>query len=111
MTEFDRIAPPPTETGPAQVWRRIDGRRAVFSVGGDGPSAVDRWLECTVRCDRCARQRSVSPTRLLLACVPFALVVPWRTHPLLARCPACGQVAWLRVRYPAETLEDAADPR
>lgn len=99
MSGFDRISAPDATFG---ARGRHDGRRAVFSGTVDGPQGVDRWLEYTVVCARCARSRSVGPTRLLLACVPFALVVPWRDHPLLARCPSCARMAWLRVRYPAD---------
>jgi hypothetical protein len=99
MSGFDRISAPDAASG---ARGRHDGRRAVFTGAADGPQGVDRWLECTVECARCARSRGVGPTRLLLACVPFALVVPWRDHPLLARCPSCARIAWLRVRYPAD---------
>lgn len=102
MSGFDRISAPDASPG---ARGRHDGRRAVFSGTVDGPQGVDRWLECTVVCARCARSRSVGPTRLLLACVPFALVVPWRDHPLLARCPSCARMAWLRVRYPADEAD------
>ncbi len=101
MTDFERITGPTVRHDTSQG--RADGRRAVFTGADDAPSPVDRWLECTVTCARCTRSRSVSPTRLLLACVPFTLVALWRDHPLLARCPACGHIAWLRVRYPAAT--------
>ncbi len=104
MSEFDRIGRPAVRS--ARRPTRADGRQAVFSGAADAPSGVDRWFECTVTCVRCARSRAVSPTRLLLACVPFAIVAVWRDHPLLARCPACGRMAWLRVRYPAISGSD-----
>lgn len=103
MSGFDRIGRPGATPGSRG---RPDGRQAVFSGTTDGPHGIDRWLECTVECVRCARSRGVGPTRLLWACVPFALVVPWRDHPLLARCPSCGRMAWLRVRYPADVPDD-----
>lgn len=99
MSGFDRIsAPDATPRGP----RRRDGRHAVFSAPADGPSGLDRWPEVTVTCDRCRRSRGVGPFRLLTACVPFVFVLPWRDHPLLARCPSCARIAWLGVRYPAD---------
>lgn len=98
MSGFHRIHAPDATPG---ARGRRDGRRAVFS-STDAPQGIDRWLECTVACARCARSRGVGPTRLLLACVPFALLAPWRDHPLLARCPSCARMAWLQVRYPAD---------
>lgn len=102
MSGFDRISAPDATAGGRG---RHDGRRAVFSGAPDGPRGIDRWLECTVACARCARSRSVGPARLLLACVPVALVAPWRDHPLLARCPSCARMGWLRVRYPADPTD------
>lgn len=101
MSGFERIAPP-TDL-PLEVRRRRNGRHAVFSAPGEAPQGIDRWLEVTTTCARCARSRSVGPARLLLACVPLGFVAPWRAHPLLARCPSCGRIAWLRLRYPAST--------
>ena len=99
MNGFERIARPADEV--LEGRRRRNGRHAVFSVADDRPATIDRWLECTTTCARCRRSRSIGPARLLLACMPFGLVMPWRDHPLLARCPSCGRVSWLRVRYPA----------
>jgi hypothetical protein len=99
MNGFERIARPADEA--FEAWRRRNGRRAVFSVADDRPMGIDRWLECTTTCARCRRSRSVGPARLMLACVPFGFVAPWRDYPLLARCPSCGRVAWMQVRYPA----------
>ena len=104
MNGFDRLSAPDVAPG---ARGRHDGRRAVFRGAVDGPRGLDRWLECTVDCARCTRSRGIGPTRLLLSCVPFALVVPWRTHPLLARCPSCASMAWLQVRYPADDPDAA----
>jgi hypothetical protein len=100
VSGFDRIGRPGATRNGRLNGR--DGRWAVFSGAPDGPPGVDRWLECTVDCTRCSRRRGVGPARLLLACVPFAFVAPWRTHPLLARCPSCARIAWLALRYPAD---------
>lgn len=84
MSGFDRISAPDATPG---ARGRHDGRRALFRGTVDGPRGFDGWLECTVEYARCARSRGVGPTRLLLSCVPFALVAPWRTHPLLGALP------------------------
>ena len=104
MSGFDRISAPDATPG---ARGRHDARRALFRGTVDGPRGFDRWLGVHGRVRALRAQPGVGPTRLLLSCVSFALVAPWRAHPLLARCPSCARMAWPQVRYPADDADAA----
>lgn len=98
--KFERIKPVEQrlidrgDHGPAGEQADEGGRAALFSAtSGQGrdPSAL-----VGVACDRCSEASALDLGGLLRAVFPMVVVVPWRSHPVFALCPACHHRSWLR---------------
>ncbi|MGB2756285.1 MAG: hypothetical protein WBD02_01325 [Acidimicrobiia bacterium] len=96
-----------------------EGRRAFFSEetrgmapgsvdpNAEGSGHVDRHslirdekgaFDLTVHCGSCHVISVVNLGDLGLRTFPIPIVLPWQSHPLRAKCPACGRRSWLSVR-------------
>lgn len=96
-----------------------EGRRAFFSEetrgmapgsvdpNAEGAGHVDRHsliredkgaFDLTVHCQSCGVISVVNLTDLGVRTFPLPILLPWQSHPLRAKCPACGRRSWMSVR-------------
>ncbi len=96
-----------------------EGRRAFFSEAtrGMAPGSVDpnaegagdvdrhslvrdelRPLDVTVHCRECGVISRLNVAELGMRTFPLPVLLPWQSHPLRAKCPACGRRTWLSIR-------------
>jgi hypothetical protein len=105
MGEFDRIKPPERRalTRPAgdrldDPAANLDGRTAPFSAAPDpDAAATGPVLGLAAHCSRCGATFALDPVTVVRAVLPLVVVLPWRDHPVFARCAACATRAWLRI--------------
>lgn len=71
------------------------GRAALFSATS-ARSARDPSVLMAAACDRCGETTPLDLRGLVRAAFPMVVLVPWRSHPVFALCPACHHRAWLR---------------
>jgi hypothetical protein len=69
---------------------RGEGRQALFSAPEEPPGVL------AVECSGCGARTPVGLLELGRHLVP-SLWLPFRRHPRLMRCPACGRAAWCRI--------------
>ncbi len=82
-------------TAGAEVEDGIDdpyGRRIFFNGIPDEGSG--RFV---VECSSCGTRRRASAGELAKSHLPFSLWLPVMKHSHYARCPSCGNRAWLRI--------------
>ena len=108
VSKFDRVRP---RTGdvepPAAVSSDAEGKRALFSSTDAGtPTGAIR-----IDCSRCAQLTALTATSALRAAFPalhlsvavaladreLTLGLFRRRHGSWMRCPACGQLSWVRL--------------
>lgn len=80
-------------SGHGQVSAAGDGRHALFSSPSP-PGPV-------IHCSSCDAATPVRPRDLWWKMTP-AVHVPFRSHPIRMRCPACRRFSWCRVAWSAQ---------
>ena len=105
---FDRLRPRTSEADVAPSAHDTEGKRALFSTTH---GALPAGGFVVVDCARCSRRTVLAPVAALRAAFPslhFAIGIgrgdkestlglSRRHFGSLMRCPACGQVSWVRV--------------
>lgn len=89
-SKFDRVRPPSSSRARERDQR---GKEALYSTApGAQPSS-----QVLVVCDRCDVESGINVLELARVLVP---PVAWNplTRKLWARCPACAERSWLKVR-------------
>ena len=97
MSDFDRIRPPRARSSRQRAGGGDDDGPMALFTSTPGP-AGPRGGRCSVTCAACRATRAVTLAGLVRALWPATVVLPWKWHPVLGRCPSCRRRAWLRVR-------------
>lgn len=90
-SRFDRVRPP--DSAAARV-RDHRGKEALFSTAPEAPPSTMGL----VICERCDIEAGVDLKDVPAMLWPPPVVVNPITRKVWARCPACEQKSWLRVR-------------
>jgi hypothetical protein len=100
-TDFSRIKPAvdpgqgQSPVGPPD----LEGRRALFSAGGELPAEAATTGSVTIDCGSCGEESVLSPSAALRHALP-SVHLPFlkRDHGSWMRCPACRAHTWVSVR-------------